>query len=192
LKILINMKTYFTRYRILMWLIIILLVINISAITTIFFGINLRYKKEARPFHQRTELHRHHDGKFFEQSLNLSQEQDLQFKATRHKFFTEAKKIAGQMHNKRVEFINELASDVPDTIKLQEIADEIGMLHSNLKYQTYKHYLEMKNICTKEQEEKLTRIFKSMLYNEDSFISPPGRHGKKDRSPVHHREGFNN
>ena len=181
------MKTYFTRYRILFWLIIILLIVNISAITTIFLSIDIRNKKDARPFYQRPELHRHRDGRFFEKSLGLSEEQHLQFKAAKHKFFSEAKKIAGQMHNKRVEFISELASDVPDTLKLQDIAEEIGMLHSKLKYQTYKHYLEMKNICTKEQQEELTRIFKSMLYNEDAFISPPGRHGKRDGKPVHHR-----
>jgi len=179
------MKTYFTKYRILIWLIIILLVVNISAITTIFLGPGLRDKKDARLFHRRTEMRMHHDGRFFEKSLNLSEEQHLQFKASRHKFFTEAKKIADQMHNKRVEFIDELSSVKPDTIKLQELANEIGMLHSKLKYQTYKHYLEMKNICTKEQEEKLTRIFKSMLYDEDSFISPPGRHDKRDKGPGH-------
>jgi Spy/CpxP family protein refolding chaperone len=181
------MKTYFTRYRILIWLVIILLVINISAITTIFLGINIRDRKEPGPFQKRIEMHRHHDGRFFEQSLNLSPDQHAQFKASRHRFFSEARKLAGQMHNKRVEFVNELASAEPDTLKLQEIADEIGSLHSKLKYQTYKHYIEMKNICNKEQEEELTRIFKSMLYKEDTFISPEGRHDKKCGRPAHPR-----
>lgn len=185
------MKTYFTKYRILIWLVIILLIINISAITTIFLGVNIRDKKEPKPFHRRTEIHRHHDKRFFEKSLNLSEEQHRQFKETKHKFFSEAKKIAGLMHNKRVEFMNELASDSPDTLKLQEIAEEIGKLHAKLKYQTYKHYLEMKNICTKEQEEELTRIFKSMLHDESSFISPGGRHGKRGKRPMHQREGSN-
>jgi protein CpxP len=181
------MKTYFTRYRILMWLVIILLVINISAITTILLGLNIRDKKEPRPFHKRIEMHRPHDGRFFEESLNLSPEQHDRFKASRHKFFSEAKKLAGQMHDKRVEFVNEMAAAEPDTLKLQEIADEIGMLHSKLKYQTYKHYIEMKSICNKEQEEKLTRIFKSMLYKEDDFISPGGRHEKECKRPAHPR-----
>jgi Spy/CpxP family protein refolding chaperone len=181
------MKTYFTRYRILIWLVIILLVINISAITTIFLGINIRDRKEPGPFQKRIEMHRHHDGRFFEQSLNLSPDQHAQFKASRHRFFSEARKLAGQMHDKRVEFVNELASAEPDTLKLQEIADEIGSLHSKLKYQTYKHYIEMKNICNKEQEEELTRIFKSMLYKEDTFISPEGRHDKKCGRPAHPR-----
>jgi Spy/CpxP family protein refolding chaperone len=181
------MKTYFTRYRILVWLVIILLIINISAITTIFLGLNVGDRKETRPFHRRIEMHRHQDVRFFEESLNLSPDQHAQFKASRHKFFSEAKKLAGQMHDKRVEFVNELASPEPDTLKLMEIADEIGNLHSKLKYQTYKHYIEMKKICNKEQEEKLTRIFKSMLYKEDGFISPGGRHDKKHERPAHPR-----
>ena len=69
----------------------------------------------------------------------------------------------------------------------QEIANEIGMLHSKLKFQTYKHYLDMKSICTEEQEEKLIKIFKSMLYKEDSFMSPRHRNGRKGKRPHRHR-----
>ena len=182
------MKTYFNRYNILFWLIIILLIINISAITTIFFGISIKDKKDVRPLPHKTEYRRHHEGRFFDKSLNLTEEQHEQFRKAKHKFYSEAKKIAGQMHKKRVEFINELASDEPDTIKLQEIANEIGVLHSKLKYQTYKHYLNMKSICTEEQEEKLIKIFKSMLYKADSFMSPRNRHGRRGKRPQHHRD----
>lgn len=181
------MKTYFSKYGILFWLIIILLVINISAITTIFFGISIRDRKDTKFFPPKAEYHRQHEGKFFCQSLDLNEEQQQLFEKARHKFFSEAKKIAGQMHKKRVEFINELASDEPDTLKLQEIAKDIGSLHSKLKFQTYRHYLEMKSICTKEQEEKLIKIFKSMLYKEDSFMSPRDRHGRRGRRPLHPR-----
>ena len=182
------MKTYFNRYNILFWLIIILLIINISAIATIFFGISIRDKKDVRSGHPKIEYHRHHEGRFFDRSLDLTEEQQQHFRKAKHKFYSEAKKIAGQMHKKRVEFINELASDEPDTLKLQEIAKEIGSLHIKLKFQTYKHYLDMKSICTREQEEKLIKIFKSMLYNEDSFMSPRDRHGKTVKRPHHHRE----
>ncbi len=182
------MKTYFSRYNILFWLIIILLIINISAITTIFFGISVRDKKDFRSYPPKIEYRRHHEGRFFDRSLNLTEEQRQHFRKAKHKFYSEAKKIAVQMHKKRVEFINELASDEPDTLKLQEIAKEIGSLHIKLKYQTYKHYLDMKSICTKEQEEKLIKIFKSMLDNEDSFMSPQDRNGKRGKGPPHHRE----
>ncbi len=181
------MKTYFSRYSVLFWLIIILLIINISAITTIFFGINIRDRKDTKPFPPRTEYQRHHKGKLLDNSLNLTEEQQQLFKKARHKFFSEAKKTAGLMHKKRVEFINELASDEPDTVKLQEIAKDIGSLHSELKFQTYRHYLDMKNICNSEQEEKLIKLFKSMLYKEDSFMSPRERDGRRGRRPPHHR-----
>jgi Spy/CpxP family protein refolding chaperone len=177
------MKTYFSRYNVLFWLIIILLIINISAITTIFYGIGIRNKKDLRSYPPRIEYHRHHKGKFFDNSLNLTEEQQQHFKKAKHKFYSEAKKIAGQMHKKRVEFINELASDEPDTLKLQEIAEEIGSLHTKLKFQTYRHYLDMKNICTKEQEEKLIKIFQSMLDKEDSSMSPRDRDVRRGRRP---------
>jgi Spy/CpxP family protein refolding chaperone len=182
------MKTYFNRYNILFWLIIILLIINVSAITTIFLGIRIKDRKDIKQFPPKIEYHRHHEGRLFDRSLNLTEEQRQHFRKAKHKFYSEAKKIAGQMHKKRVEFLNELASDDPDTIKLQEIAEEIGSLHTKLKYQTYKHYLDMKSICTNEQEEKLIKIFKSMLYKEDSFMSPRDSNLRRSRRPPHHRE----
>ncbi len=182
------MKTYFTRSRILIWLVIILLIINISAVITILYSIKARneLRFSAGKFSHDKEFIHHHPGKSFKNCMNLNELQHQQFRTAKHRFFLEAGKLSGQMHEKRIEFINELASDKPDTIKIQEIANEIGSLHAKLKYQTYKHYIEMKSVCTKEQEEKLINLFKSMLY-EDPFLSEPARHSEEGQRRHHKR-----
>jgi Spy/CpxP family protein refolding chaperone len=181
------MKTFFTQNRILIWLIMILLIINISAIITVIYSIKAtnEFRNDKRMYH-RKEYSRYHSGRSFKDDIELSEKQHQHFIATKHKFFKEAGRISEQMHKKRVEFINEITSDNPDTIKIREIANEIGSLHAKLKYQTYKHYIEMKSVCDKEQEEKLMLMFKSML-NEDPFHPGSGRHDKRDKSPRHRR-----
>lgn len=181
------MKTYFTQSRILIWLIVILVIINISAIITVFYNIKSRNDfSERNKLPTGKEYSHQHRGRSFKSCMNLNEEQHRHFREAKQKFFMEATKISDQMHKKRIEFINEMASDSPDTIKIKEIAGEIGSLHAELKYQTYKHYIEMKSVCTIEQEEKLMYLFKSMLH-EDSLPPMRGRYDKDHKRPRHHR-----
>ena len=181
------MKTYFTQSRILIWLVMILLIINISAVITIFYSIKERNKLiiNKRFLPDKAQIY-HHKEKSFRNCMNLDEKQHEHFISAKDNFFLEAKKITGQMHDKRVEFINEMASENPDTIKIREIANEIGSLHAKLKYETFKHYINMKSVCNKDQEEKLMHLFRSML-NEDPFIPGPGRHDKENKRSHHKR-----
>ena len=181
------MKTYFTQHRILIWLIIILLIVNISAIITILYSINARNEyRDLKQFPSGKVYAGSRGVRLCIDSMKLDESQHQHFRTTKHKFYREAKKITGQMHDKRVAFINELASEKPDTLRIQEIAQEIGSLHAELKYQTYKHFIEMKSVCTKEQKKILMQHFKSMLF-DDPFLPEKKRHGKVKKMPHHRR-----
>ena len=183
------MKTYFTQSRILIWLVIILLIINISAVITIFYSIKERneFLNNRRYLPDKAQMH-HHKEKSFRSFMDLDEKQREHFSSAKHKFFLEAKKITGQMHEKRVEFMNEMASANPDTLKITEIANEIGSLHAKLKYQTFKHYIDMKSVCDKKQEERLMHLFRSMLH-EDTLIPGPVKHEKENKRSHHFRRG---
>ena len=75
---------------------------------------------------------------------------------------------------KRNELMTELGKENSDTIFLHTLAIEIGDMHNKLKHLTFKYYLEMKNICTDEQKEKLFQIFKEMM-NQDAEIKMPDK-----------------
>jgi len=78
----------------------------------------------------------------------------------------------------REELINELGSQIPDSMKLDNLAEEIGKKHVELKRLTTTFYLSMKKICTQEQQAKLHLIFQSMLNNESQVNLPQqGRQG---------------
>ena len=61
-----------------------------------------------------------------------------------------------------------------------EIAKEIGELHTRLKNVTIDYYIGMKTAADEQQKEKLNEIFRSMLkQNED--VKLPGGYGRNGR-----------
>ena len=71
-----------------------------------------------------------------------------------------------------MDLINELGAQNTDTTRLDKLATEIGENNRELKQVTTTFYLNMKKICTEEQQKKLHSIFQSML-NKDSQINLP-------------------
>ena len=72
------------------------------------------------------------------------------------------------LHIKRHELLVELAKEKPDTTVLLTISNEIGTMHSQLKMATNNFYLNMKSVCTPEQQAKLNEIFEAILDSRDS------------------------
>jgi Spy/CpxP family protein refolding chaperone len=83
----------------------------------------------------------------------------------------------------RTDLINELGAQKPDSIRLGQIAMEIGNNHRELKLVTTTFYLDMKKICTAQQQEKLHGIFQTMLNKESHVNLPqPGTKGGRWRN----------
>ena len=59
--------------------------------------------------------------------------------------------------------LSEMAADNYDTIRLNTLSDSIGYLHADLKKVTYKYYLDIKNICDQQQQQKLEQLFAECL-----------------------------
>ena len=50
------------------------------------------------------------------------------------------------------------------------MSEDIGNFHKTLKYQTIKHYLNMKCVCNKPQQKKLLKIFKAMQNSKVDIV----------------------
>ena len=147
---------------ILIWIIAILAVINISTIGTIIYHIYFQRTviQDINP--AEIDIPDNHLGRFFKDELNLNYDQHQQFRNFRHKFHNKANIVTCKMQAKRKKMILELRKENSDTIYLHAIAKDIGNLHTELKYLTFEYYLEMKNVCSEEQKEKLSQIFNAM------------------------------
>jgi len=169
--------------RILIWAVVILIATNLSTIGSFYYHRMLEVKatetkqedQQTVPGEQRT--------RFFRDQLKLNAEQLDQFREINRTFNRTARGIETNLARLREDLINELGSRNPDSTRLNQIAVEVGNNHRKLKQITTVFYLDMKKICTSEQQAKLHDIFQSMLNKENQVNLPhPGNQGGRWRN----------
>jgi len=148
---------YFTKNRILIWIVIAAFAINISAIATILYRVN---KVKCR-IENAEDHHRSHD--IFKKELNLTPEQETQFMEMKKTSREEARPIVVKMREQRKELMNVLFEKAPDTIKIKLISGEIQQSQAMLLQQTIKHYLDLKKILKADQQEKLNLMYQDLF-----------------------------
>jgi Spy/CpxP family protein refolding chaperone len=160
------------KYRTLVWIIVILVATNLSTIASFYYHRSKELKSEQAEKKDQTNIPGEQRTRFFRDQLNLDTAQIEQFREINRTFNRTARGIEMNLAQLREDMINELGTQNPDSARLAQIAIEIGENHRELKQVTSTFYLNMKIICTAEQQEKLHGIFKSML-NKDSQINLP-------------------
>lgn len=177
------MKSFFTKYKILFWLSAFVLIVNITVLIFLFYNDQKKSRQISCPYVQHNTVP--HNGRFMKERLNLNEEQFNKFLIARRDFQNSAWSIRDRLNASRMEFIQELATKVPDTNKVRLLSKEIGDLHYLLKIETSYYYLNLKNICTVEQQDELNNFFMMMLRNEESDFNDKEQSGKR---PMHRRD----
>jgi Spy/CpxP family protein refolding chaperone len=148
---------YFTKNKILIWIVIAAFALNISAIITILYHVN---KEKCRT---ENEACQHKSHKLFKKELNLSPEQEIQFIEIKKTSRLEAEPIVMKMKEQRKMLINVLFDKTPDTLKIKQISNDIEQSQALLLQYTIKHYLELKKILKEEQQEKLNFLYQDLF-----------------------------
>lgn len=167
---------YFIKKRFSFWMVFFLLVINIAAISTILYHI---YSDNTAAS---SAVENNGAGKIITSELGLSMQQKDLFSNINNVYNENSKPILDQLTDKRSEMLAELSEANPDTAILNTIAKDIGELHTTLKLLTIENFLELKKICTVDQQQQLSEIYKDMLQSEGHFkgYGKQYRHGKRD------------
>lgn len=160
------------KYRILIWIIVILVATNLSTIGSFYYHRVNESKAEQVKQDEQTSIPGDQRTRFFREELNLNNDQLDQFREINRTFNRTARGIEANLAQLREDLINELGSENSDSLKLEKLANDIGENHKELKQVTTTFYLDMKKICTPEQQIKLHEIFQSML-NKDSQVNLP-------------------
>lgn len=156
------------------WIAILLLVINLTAIITILFNRKQNVAEESIQADQpESASSMKYSGRWFRDELGLTRDQMREFSGFNPVFRQKVRHINIELSEKRRLMLEEMAAENSDTSRLNQLSDSIGMLHSDLKEATYSYYLEFKRISTAEQQEKLKQIF-SMMF-EGELPARPGR-----------------
>jgi Spy/CpxP family protein refolding chaperone len=165
------------RQIILVWSIVILAVLNISTLATIAY--HVYQEKQAEPVLGNTNTKQletdteQFSGRYFRDQLGFTADQMERFRAFNPAFRQEARAITLQLAENRKQMLDEMAREHSDTTKLNQLSGAIGTLHGRLKVLTYKYYLDMKHICTSEQQIRLEQLFRYM-FKTDFQMGYPG------------------
>lgn len=163
----------------LLWAVIILAVLNITTFITIGYHVYNQNKTEVITDTTSTKSANsvvNYNGRYFKEYLGSNVEQMEKFRQFNPTFRQEVKTIILELKEKRTQMFNTMIKPNPDTIFLNQNAENIGNLHSKLKKITYQYYLNIKEICDKKQQVKLDTLFKELFINELP-IPFPGKGG---------------
>jgi Spy/CpxP family protein refolding chaperone len=99
---------------------------------------------------------------FFRDHLELTEGQMADFMQLNRLFSQNARRMTTRLDILRRNMVEELARPEPDMKKVDQITEEIGSLHTDLKQATATYYLGLKKSCNPEQQERLKEMFMVM------------------------------
>ncbi len=168
------------KYRVLIWVIIVLVATNLSMAISYAYHRHQETQGLEQTEEESIEVPARQRTRFFREQLNLNPTQVDEFRTLNRDFNRTAWQIQNQLAQLRREMVNEMGLRGSDQQVLGDIAIQIGDLHEELKRETINYYLAMKQVCTEEQQEKLHEIFLSILETNEDVSLPQG--GQKFRS----------
>ncbi len=154
--------------KILIWIIALLAVLNLTIIGSIFYHKAKEKEKSAAVVLDQTGRNPL-NGKYFRNTLGFDEEQMEVFRSANREFRSNANTLLLEMDSLKSALYIELNKNQPDSVKLNQLSDEIGKDHASLKKTTNQFYLKMLAISNPEQKEQLQNTFK-ILY-EDKTIN---------------------
>lgn len=156
----------FTKNNIKNSLIILLLITNITTITTILVHGHRQHNRMRENGFMENSNHRLSPDRdfnlFMESELGLNAEQKDDFKIFRHEFMEQSREVMEGMRDYRIQINEELKKENPNMEILNLAAEEIGNNHKQLKILSFEMLFKMKKVCTEEQQEKLVEVFIEM------------------------------
>ncbi len=160
--------------------VIILIIINLSSLSTIYYQKKIRDRKIEEFKNKKEQMHIGGMHRFIKEELNLDSLQFEQFREAYYKNMRESHNIAEKLNIYRHDMLSEIAKVNPNQDKLDKLSRNIGNLHYELKKLSISHFMELKEICNKEQQEDLQKLFMRMMEDQDG-----------SRNKMRNREGKN-
>jgi hypothetical protein len=155
---------YFKRYKVLIWVVIVLIFTN-GALILVLFQQN-RPIKNLRDEHRerREELRKHYKNhhNFLEEELRLSKEQRTVYRESRKQHKIEVNSMIDKIKGCKKRLHTELYKKHPDTIQVGQLIDSIGMLAKDLEYLNFIHLKEIRKTLSDQQLEQFKKFTEKM------------------------------
>jgi len=171
------MKLY-NNNRFVFWILIFLLLINITALATYFFYL----RKPANGTIPAAELKK---GVALRQELSLTPDQSLKVNTINATYKAASEPVVEAIREKKADLLEELSNDITDMEQVEKLANEIVSEQKQLQMAHIKQFLDLKKVCTPEQTQKLSQIYSELYGCENKGM---GR-GKGNGKGYRHRYG---
>ncbi len=109
------------------------------------------YKSQHRHFRGEGERHGP-PGKFLSKRLHLSEDQEKSMNLLRKDNEEKMSVLRAKKDSLRKQSFELIKTDAYDTVRANEIANEIGSCHKEMEKQMATYFLSVKKLCTKEQQ----------------------------------------
>lgn len=167
-------------YRLLVWLVIILLVLNISALGTILWFRYTMPPPKTKCQVEQPEQHRKMHDAFIREELKFDETQMKQFTVLRDKHFSEIKEIKGDIEKTRKLQFKAVQEKNSDQNFLDSLSNRIGALHQQWAVSSTEFLQKASSLCNDEQR---PRFFTLLEQSRRDSLQWPGHHqrsGKRD------------
>lgn len=136
---------------------IILLVANITIAGAFFLSKSSNVQTKDLSYQTNTDL-------FIKKELGFSEEQYQKYLEINSATLKGYKRVEELICKRHYEFLLELSKNEPNIKVLDSLSRAIAKNHAGLKVFTARHFLNIKSICTPEQDLKLQELIKEMLH----------------------------
>jgi len=143
---------FFSKNKVVFWLLMFLVVINLSALAAffMFFSKNMTEPK-LQP--------RENPGMAMRKELSLSAAQSEKVEVILADYRNSTVPITSNIRDYRSQLLEELAKDKPDTSLLNRCSDQICLLQKQMQRASVKQYMALKEICNPAQCQKLSALY---------------------------------
>lgn len=178
-----------TKKTLLIVSIIVLVIINITALATIFYNGKVKERHTQEVNIQKDQIRESGMYGYFRKELALSDDQFDDFKTINKNYSYKTRNISEELNNNRYLLITEISNANANKSFIDSIAREIGNLHYELKLLTADHFLELKSICNEEQQMVLQKLFFRMISDQDRDGKGPNRERRNNRRNSNRNKG---
>jgi hypothetical protein len=187
------MRTFFTKYKIWIWVVLLLITLNVTVIATLLYRMNSGRRLLQRPPAE-MNYQRPGQGIYLRNELNMSDEQYNKFIASRLKYQKRAMEINQQLSETKKEYWNEVMKSKPDKAIIQANCDSIGAIHMRMIRERTKYYNEIKKICNDKQVDKLNTFFMQAAQTDENTLlrNPARRSIGRPGGPMRNNQNRNN
>jgi len=149
---------YFTKKRLAIITIIVLLIVNISTISTVLYHTHIKPKRGSFNKERTYRKTRKH--------MRLTREQRDLFRSKVVDYRERTEPIHHEINEIRNQILDELAKNDPDTNVIFKLNDKAAQLHLKLKRQTILNLIDLKQSWDPEQYDVLDKMFRQTLLND--------------------------